>query len=79
MTPTENIGTIGTATESYSKGVATVNVQLTFPPNKYGITGSLSLPLSINLATAITAAAADTGKASAEEVASFVSMALGAV
>lgn len=79
MTPTENIGTLGSVTESYSKGVATVQAQLTIPANKYGLSGSFPITLSLNIGTAITAAAADTGKATVEEVAAFVSMALGAV
>jgi hypothetical protein len=74
----QEVGSVGNVTESYSAGVVTIQATLTIPANSFGLSGSLSLPVSLNLKTAITAGAAATGNSAIEEVASILGIGLSA-
>lgn len=74
----QNLGTFGTATESYSKGVASAQVQGNLPANAFGLSLQVSVTGSINAETLISYLAGKIGGAVPAEVASFINLALSA-
>lgn len=68
----QNLGSAGNITETYSAGVVTVQANISFPANKYGLAATIPANISLNLITALNQIAADTGNATVEEVEAFV-------
>lgn len=75
---TQQIGSVGSVTESFSAGVAAVEASLVLPQTAWGLSGSLPLKLSLDSKVLIAYLAAKIGGPIPAEVASFLEMALAA-
>ena len=72
----QNLGTLGTVTESYAAGVAGVVVAAALPPTAFGLQFNLSLSGSLDASTLIGYLAGKVGGPIPAEVAAFLELAL---
>lgn len=72
----QNIGSVGKASESYSKGVATASAEVALPNTSFGLTVSLEANVSLDAKVLIAFLATKVGGPVPAEVASFIEAAL---
>lgn len=74
----QNIGSVGNATETYSKGVASAVATVAVPQTSYGLTLKVSAEADLDAKVLVAYLAAKIGGPVPAEVAAFIELALGA-
>jgi hypothetical protein len=74
----QKIGSVGSASESYAKGVASADASVSVPQNAFGLSVSLQLNVSLDAKILIGYLAGKIGGPVPAEVASFLELALAA-